>query len=248
LSEQKAALGGVASVDRALSLLAMFTGTSPVLSLSELAGRTQQYKSTVLRLLASLEHAHLVLRQEDGRFSLGSGIARLHAVYAASFSLADVVLPSLQELVQITRESAGFHVRQGDRDLCLSRVDSPHSVRDHTRPGDFTALDRSAVGPLLQAYAGAAGTRAARIRREQMCVTDGDIVPELAGISAPVFGAAGEFIGAIVLSMPSNRKQATHADAVARAARAVTQCLGGTYPHPPARGERPAASIRGNPG
>jgi DNA-binding IclR family transcriptional regulator len=41
------------------------------------------YKSTALRLLASLEHAGLVQRHADGRYALGPEVARLNAVYAS---------------------------------------------------------------------------------------------------------------------------------------------------------------------
>ena len=57
LADTAAAPGGAAAVDRALTLLSAFTAGDVSLSLTELADRTRLYKSTVLRLLASLEHA-----------------------------------------------------------------------------------------------------------------------------------------------------------------------------------------------
>ena len=84
LSAQRPAPGGVAAVDRALSLLEVFTTDSPNPTLAELAERTRQYKSTVLRLLASLQHAGLVQRQADGRYVVGTAITRLHRVFSSS--------------------------------------------------------------------------------------------------------------------------------------------------------------------
>lgn len=230
LAEQHAASGGVVAVDRALTLLAAFSAATPQLGLAELAAATQQYKSTVLRLLASLEHAHLVQRLPDGRYALGAAVARLHAAYASGFSLEPVVLPVLRELVEATRESAAFHVRQGDARLCLYRVDSPQPVRDHTRAGDLLPLQRGTGGRVLMAFAGARGARYAQIRRDLVLVASGDRVPELAGISAPVFGAAGELVGAITLTMPAPRLNPAHAPRVGQAARQVTAALGGVYP------------------
>ena len=89
-ADLNAAAGGVASVDRALSLLGTFTGATPVLTLTAIAIRVGLHKSTVLRLLASLEHAGLVCRQPDGAWGLGGEVARLHQVWAASFSLPSV--------------------------------------------------------------------------------------------------------------------------------------------------------------
>jgi len=53
-SDLNAAPGGAAAVDRALSLLAGFRAGDGALTLTQFAERTQLYKSTVLRLLASL--------------------------------------------------------------------------------------------------------------------------------------------------------------------------------------------------
>ena len=70
LADQHAAPGGAAAVDRALSVLSAFRTGDRSLTLAELAERTQLYKSTVLRLLASLEHGRLVQRTADGHYAL----------------------------------------------------------------------------------------------------------------------------------------------------------------------------------
>ena len=227
LADQQAAPGGAAAVDRALSLLAAFRAGDRALGLAELAGRTQLYKSTVLRLLASLEHARLLQRLPDGRYALGSEVARLHGVYAASFSLEDAVLPVLHELVAVTQESAAFHVRQGDQRLCLFRVDSPQLVRDTIRAGDLLPLDRGAGGRVLMAFAGAKGSPYAQIRRDGVVLLSGDRVPELTGVSAPVFGVDGALVGALTLTLPTHRLKPQFRPAVQAAAERLSARLGG---------------------
>lgn len=152
VADAHAAPGGAAAVDRALTLLSAFKAGDTSLGLIELAQRTQLYKSTVLRLLASLEHAHLIQKLDDGRYALGAEVARLHGVYAASFSLDKVVLPVLRQLVAITGESAAYHVRQGEARLCLYRVDSPHPIRDHIKAGDVLPADRGTGARILIAF------------------------------------------------------------------------------------------------
>ena len=227
LAEENSAPGGVAAVDRALSLLAAFRSGDRTLTLSELAERTRLYKSTALRLLASLEHARLVVRQGEGVYTLGPELARLHSVFTGSFSLEAEVVPALRALVAVTHESAAFHVRQGEQRLCLYRVDSPHVVRDHTRAGDVLPLDRGAGGRVLCAFAGARGTLYETIRKQGYVVLDSDRVPDLTGVSAPVFGADGALVGALTLTMPSSRKRASFPAAVRKAAAQLTQRLGG---------------------
>lgn len=230
LADEDTAPGGAAAVDRALSLLASFRTGDASLSLAELAGRTRLYKSTALRLLASLEHARLLQRTPEGRYALGPELARLHGLYAASFSLEAQVMPVLHALVAATKESAAFHVRQGDQRLCLYRVDSPQLLRDHIRAGDLLPLDRGAGGRVLLAFGPGGGGRGKlydQIRRDGVFVSGGDRVPGLAGISAPVWAAHGELAGAITLTLPETRLKPGFAATVRAAAQALSKRLGG---------------------
>ena len=219
--------GGVAAVDRALSILAAFREGDRGLTLAELAERAGLVKSTTLRLLASLAHFRLVQKLADGHYALGPEVARLQAVYTGSFSLAGIVMPALEELVRKTRESAVYHVRQGDKRMCLHRVDSPQPIRDHARVGDLFPLDRGAGGRVFMAYGGARGALYDRIRKEGVVALVGDRSPDLAGIAAPVFDAGGAIAGAVTLTMPAERFRKEHAAPVKAAAQRITEGLGG---------------------
>lgn len=221
---------GVAAVDRALLVLASFRAGDRSLSLGELAARAGLVKSTALRLLASLMHFGLVRKLDDGRYALGPEIARLQSIYTASFSLEGLVMPVLRSLVQRTKESAIFHVRQGDARLCLYRVDSPQPLRDHAQVGDLLPLDRGAGGRVLLAFSGAKGAIYERIRREKVAALVGDRSKDLAGIASPVFKAGGEVAGAITLTMPAARFDRRFIAPVRAGAQRVTRGLGGTFP------------------
>ncbi len=240
LADDHAAPGGAAAVDRALSLLAAFRAEDGPLSLAELAGRTQLYKSTALRLLASLVHARLLHRQDDGRYTLGVEVARLHGVYQRRFSLADVVLPVLHQLVAATGESAAYHVLQGTPPhtsrLCLHRVDSPHPVRDHIRAGDILPADRGAGALVLIAYTPIESSDictfclkndpvSMQIRADGYFSGVGARLPDVAGVSAPVFGADGRIAGAVTLTLPAHRHNPRHVAPVVVAAQALTRAL-----------------------
>ncbi len=224
--KSSAEVGGVAAVDRALSLLAAFHEGDRSLSLLELVERSQLVKSTALRLLASLLHFGLVQRVEDGRYTLGPEVARLQSIYTRSFSLEDAVLPALNALVERTRESAVYHVRQGDLRLVLYRVDSPQPIRDHVKVGDVMPLDRGAGGRVLMAYSGAEGSLYERIRRDGAIAVVGDRSPDIAGVAAPVFRAGGELAGVVTLTMPTTRFTTEHIEPVKAAARAIGEQLG----------------------
>ncbi len=239
IADANAATGGTAAVDRALSLLGAFRADDAALTLAELAGRTQLHKSTTLRLLASLEHAHLLQRLEDGRYALGGEVARLHGIYTATFSLDRVVMPVLRQLVAATGESAAYHVRQGQAPnqtrLCLYRVDSPHPVRDHIRAGDVLPLHKGTGGRVLSAFGAGDDSRKptqadkralARIREAGFMTSVGDRLAEVAGISAPVFHGDGSIAAALTLTMPAHRFAERHVAKVLAAARQLSARVG----------------------
>lgn len=230
VADEHGAPGGAAAVDRAITLLGLFSQGGGPFTLSAMAEQARLYKSTVLRLLASLEHSGLVLKQPDGRYALGPMVAQLYASYTASFSLESVVMPALRELVALTSESAAFHVRQGEHRLCLYRVDSPQPVRDHIKVGDLMPLSQGAGGRVLLAYAGVPGDLYDRIRGERVAVLQGDRVPELAGVSSPVFDASGSLVGALTLTMPRDRLLSSHSSSVLSAADKLSRRLGGRFP------------------
>ena len=98
LADEQAAPGGAAAVDRAMSLLAAFRDNDQSLSLAELAERTRLYKSTVLRLVASLEHANVVQRLPDGNYALGPEIDAGHPIVVLEPSCASVFRDELRNL------------------------------------------------------------------------------------------------------------------------------------------------------
>jgi DNA-binding IclR family transcriptional regulator len=233
VADQDAAPGGAAAVDRALSLLQVFRAGDPPLGLATLAERAQLYKSTVLRLLASLEHAMLVERTEDGRYVLGHGVARLHHVYSASYSLERIVMPVLRELVATTRESAALHVQWGSgakaQRVSLFRVDSDQPIRDHYKAGDMLPMGSGVGAKILIAFgADAALAKAqkdqallARIRQQGYYAAVGDRDPEVAGVGAPVFkieAGVRTLAGALILTMPASRFDERHVQPVVQAA------------------------------
>ncbi len=229
-SEEKIAIAesGVASVDKALTILRLFSSQNNALSLIQIAEATGLYKSTALRMLASLGNALLVMKRSDGMYVLGPAIASLNAAYQQQQSLETVVIPVLEQLMKSTQESAAFHVRQGDKRLCLYRVDSKQALRDHIRVGDLLPIDKGAGGKVLRAFEGAPGKANTQIREAMVLAVSGDRVKEISGISSPVFSAEG-LIGVITLTMPTYRFDTKQASTVKASAQRLTELLGGQF-------------------
>jgi DNA-binding IclR family transcriptional regulator len=223
--DQVAGTDGVAAVDRALAILGAWRDGEGALPLRELAARTGLYKSTILRLLASLERARCVERRPDGNWALGPMLFRWGMLYRHGLRLEATVPPLLRALAESTGESASFFIREDPHRLCLFRADSAALVRDTVKAGDLLPLDKGAAGHVLREYA--AGPKAGA---PHVVITEGERDPELAAVAAPVFGSGGALVGALTISGPRARvlgaverlKPATLA-----AAEELTRRLGG---------------------
>lgn len=232
---------GVAAVERALAILDAFTEQDHTLTLAQVAARTGFYKSTILRLAASLEKRGYLIRLADGGWRLGAAASRLGAVYQSAFDLGDIVEPVLQQIMGETGETVAFHVREGRVRISLYRVESPQRIRDHVRQGEHLPLDRGAGGKVLMAFSGAKGAEADLIRKNMVYVSLGDRIADLGGVSAPVFGVGQRLIGAITVSVPLSRLDAAaiarFKPVVLRHAAALTRSLGGdAYVYPKSAG------------
>ena len=192
---------GVAAVERAFTILGAFRDGDVSLSLHELAERTGFYKSTILRLIATLQQRGCIVRLRDGSYQLGPMLVRWGNLYLASVRVETHVTPVLQQLATETGESATFYTRQGDARVCLARVDCTRSVRDHVNVGDILPLERGSGGRVLLAF----DADNAAARRSMLILTVGERDPDSAGMSAPVFGPGGALRGAISLSGPATR-------------------------------------------
>jgi DNA-binding IclR family transcriptional regulator len=200
-----AAPDGVAALDRAFAILFAFCPEDKGLSLAEIAHRTGLYKSTILRLIASLMRHGMLLRLHDGRYCIGPASLQLGALYQSGLELADVVLPLMKRLRDQSGESVAFYVRQKDLRICLHRVESTHAIRDHVREGDVLPMDKGSGGRVLSAFDDANGEDAQHIRDDGYCMSFGDRDSETAGISAPVFSASASPVGALTIAGPRSR-------------------------------------------
>ncbi len=196
---------GVDVLDRAFAVLAAFGPQDAGLSLAELSTRTGLYKSTLLRLAGSLIHHRFLVRLEDGRYRLGAGCLALGGRYQESLGLGDVLLPVMRALNAELGEAIAFHIPDGDRRICLYRINATFSIGHQIREGAVQNLELGAGGRVLLAFAGCEGAPYDEIRRRYSYISLGERDPEVAGLSAPVFGARQALIGALGIVGPITR-------------------------------------------
>lgn len=222
---------GVASVNRALSILMAFEDGVEGMSLTELSTSTGLYHSTILRICQSLEHYGFINRLDDGRFMLGSTPFYLGMLYQDSFRLSDYVVPVLRQLVRATKETAAIYIREGNSRVCLHRMSQPRSVRMHVREGERVELDKGAAGKVLLAFSNQRGHDFDQIRAAHFAVSLSETGSESAAIACPIFSARQRLTCSISLGIPLFRFNQRTFDAflplVMEAARTLTKKLGG---------------------
>lgn len=224
--------GGVAAVDRAFSILAAFQMEQECLTLAELARRTGLYKSTILRLIASLEKAGFVRRLQDGTYSVGPEPLRLSQLYQASFRLRDVIHPLLESIAEESGETSSFYVLENGSRVVLFRVEPKRAVRVSVVEGARFPLHAGASGKILRAFARLGDPSLTQVREDFWACSVGERDPETTAVSVPVFSTGYELKGALTLSGPSDRllkENIPHAASILlRNAAIATSALGGS--------------------
>jgi DNA-binding IclR family transcriptional regulator len=190
----------VEAVERALAVLNAFHTGRPVMTLSEIAAATGFYKSTILRLAASLERFGYLVREESGMFRLGPALWRLGSIYQGGFNLGEAIRPELRRLVETTGETASFYIREGRSRVCLFRHNSPQSARHHLEEGAVLPLGAGASAHVLAAFCDGKGPKAKAVQQRGYCVSLGERDPQLVAVAVPVLDLAGKFRGALAVS------------------------------------------------
>jgi DNA-binding IclR family transcriptional regulator len=227
--------GGVASVNRALSILMAFESGIDGMTLAELTQATGLYHSTILRLCESLEQFRFIKRLADGRYVLGPMPFHLGMVYQGSFRLQDHALPVLRDLTRRTLETSAIYVREQQDRVCLHRVELPRTVRMNVREGERVELHKGAAGKVLLAWADDAmrlgGAEADHIRQSHYSISLAERESETAAIAAPVFGIGQKIVCAVSVGIPLYRFDSAaftrSLPCVMEAAAKLTRDLGG---------------------
>jgi len=107
----------VPGLERGLRILAEFSPREPVLSAAELARRLRIPRTTVFRLVQTLESLGFLERAENERYyQLGVAILRLGFEYLSSLELTDFGIPLLERLRDLTGFTSHIVIRDG-RDI-----------------------------------------------------------------------------------------------------------------------------------
>ena len=218
----------VPGLERGLRLLGEFNRHEPLLTAPELARRLGVPRSTVFRLLVTLESLGFVERSSDGRsYRLGLSVLRLGFEYLGSLSLVELGRPLLDSLRDATGFSASLVVRDG-RDVVYlyraaprspfattvsvgTRLPAHATVLGHVLLGDLALAELRALfpdtplpaaGPRTPADVPALFDVVRQTQARGWVLAEGYFEAQICTVAAPVHDDAGRVAAAIGLTVP----------------------------------------------
>lgn len=224
----------VQSLARGLSVIRAFDAEHAVLSLSDVARRTELTRAAARRFLHTLGSLGYV--RTDGRqFSLTPRVLDLGFSYLSALSVPEIIQPHLEALSREVGESVSAAVLDGTDVVYVARVPTRRimSVRITigTRfPAYATSMGRILLAALPEADADAvlsasvleahtdrtltdpAALRAEleRVRAQGWALVDGELEPGLRSIAAALRDRRGEVVAAINVSTSATRDTIEH--------------------------------------
>ena len=171
----------VRSIERALAILGCFDSEHPVLGISDIAERLHLPKSTVHRILATLEAWGYIQQDEvSSKYQLGLRLFELGTTAGESLALRHAALPVLKELGQATQEAALLVAYDSGEVVYLDVLECPQPVKIDARPGKrlpshCTASGKAFLSALPQEEVERVLSRPL-IRRTEKTITDPEML------------------------------------------------------------------------
>lgn len=220
----------IQSIQRAVAVLRCFSEREPELGVMTLSRRLNLHKSTVSRILTTLQAEGLVSQNpETDRYRLGVGLVSLAGVALGRLSVRRVALPYLERLTMQTQETVSVITRDGRECVNIGFSSSPQPLRHVSWIGRRSPLHCTASGKLFLTYMEAAerdeylevdlerftahtitsaetlGHQFKALEIQPYCVVADEFQDGLTEVAAPLFDHTGQMVGALVLQGPTFR-------------------------------------------
>lgn len=245
----------LSTLRRGLEILGLFSEETSLLDTSSVAKRMGLSKSTVYKYVQTLEGSRFLVREKGGRFfELGPRLLELASVAQNPSRLVDVSYPILQELVDKTNETALLAAIMGDQAVCLSRVESNHSLKltyelgaTHPLHAGASAqvllagLDESTQKKILASTTLTRFTektitspkqlslRLKQIKKHGFAVSRGELDEGTFAVAAPILLGSGHALASLSLGGPIHRfdrnKEREYIDLAREEARKIADLL-----------------------
>lgn len=218
----------VQSIERAFAILEIVSGDTS--GVTEIASRCDLPKSTVARLLSTLETLGVVERVTNGSdYRLGPRLPQMLGPVDLTARLLEAVQPNLEWLALQLGEGTGFAIPSGSAIQVVSQVDGPHAVQVRSYSGELFPAHVGAPGVVLMAEWGEAELerylahplsaytehtvihphqirdRLALVRRDGVCWAHEEFAEGISTVAATVRGPGDRVLGALYAHGPTYR-------------------------------------------
>lgn len=244
---------GIPAVERAIEVLDALA-RQPGATISDLAAALPIPRSTIYRILKSLEVYDVALRDGRGGFELGPRLVRLAHAVRSGADLVSIARPVLDEFARKFDCGLKMSVIDGDMALVVAVAESPQTYTITTQVGRRFPLHAGAASKVLLAFSADEVRRdllsrplprmtsrtivdaavLARVldevRASRVATDEGEFADGVFAIARPVFDHTGECVAAVSVPYLETTQAAvvrSFDTCVAMAARAITQRLGG---------------------
>ncbi|MGO4391083.1 IclR family transcriptional regulator [Variovorax sp. M-6] len=250
----------VPALERGLRLLCEFSRENRSLSAPELARRFDLPRSTVFRLLTTLENMGFLERAEGGRdYRLGLSVLRLGFEYLASLELTQLGTPLLQRLCDELRTPCNLVVRDGRSIVYVAKVAPPtpfaSSVTVGTRlPAHATVLGRILLEDLtllqlralypegrLESFSPSTPVSVDQLfdmvqadRQRGYVLGEGFFESNISTIAAPVRDHSGHIVAALGVTITSGHIEESRMDEMVQRVRQTADEISGLLNYSPA--------------
>lgn len=215
--------GGVRSVQRAVDILGLLTDARPVVSIREIVEETGLAKTTVIRLLQTLEQTGLLWATPKG-YTAGPGLWRWAHLTRKAWELPPETQQLMRELATRQRETVNLYVARDIYRICVAQQESPQPLRHVVQVGDELPLWAGASAKVL--LRGAPPGLLTRVARSSpfgeshvatlrtwiedavhagFAASEGEREPGLSAVAVPIPSRSSAVAAALTLSGPSIR-------------------------------------------
>lgn len=220
----------IQTVSRALRILKLFSPECSAWGVMEVARTMELHKSTVSRLMSTLEReGFLESDPVTGKYRAGLQALMLANSARPGEDLRRLVRPAMEELSRTTKETINLTVIQGTECVNLEQIPSPHRIKNIGWIGRRTPLHCTSTGKVilafmsssergqllprrLERYTSRTITRRDQlvkeleeIRRRGYAVAREELEEGLTAVAAPILDERGKAVAAMAVSGPSFR-------------------------------------------
>lgn len=144
----------IQSIERAISILKLFSPEKPELKLTEISSSLGLNKSTVHTILSTLKYHGLIEQNENTqKYKLGIFILELGNIMLESIeeNITEIGHPILEELSRELDETVHLVYLDGREIVYLDKVSSLQSIRIHTNIGSRLFAHATGLGKVILA-------------------------------------------------------------------------------------------------